>query len=90
MRQRVGLAAAVSRSGPDGEPFGGWQPQERVSREEALAAYTVGVPVAVWRSRAAPHRAFLARLATLAWADNAALVIGSLQLELIPRVLRHV
>ena len=37
----AGLAAAVSRTGPDGEPFGGWQPQERVNREEALAAYTV-------------------------------------------------
>lgn len=26
--------------GPDGQPLGGWQPQERVSREEAFAAYT--------------------------------------------------
>ena len=37
----VGMAAAISRVGPDGEPAGGWQPQERVSREAALAAYTV-------------------------------------------------
>ena len=37
----VGMAAAISRVGPDGEPAGGWQPQERVSREQALAAYTV-------------------------------------------------
>lgn len=37
----AGLAAAISRVGPDGEPIGGWMPQERVSREEALAAYTV-------------------------------------------------
>jgi predicted amidohydrolase YtcJ len=37
----VGMAAAISRQGPDGEPQGGWQPQERVTREEALAAYTV-------------------------------------------------
>ena len=37
----VGMAAAISRIGPDGEPAGGWQPQERVSREAALAAYTV-------------------------------------------------
>ncbi len=36
----AGLAAAVSRQGPDGQPFSGWQPQERVTREEALAAYT--------------------------------------------------
>jgi len=36
----AGLAAAISRAGPDGQPLGGWQPQERVSRELALAAYT--------------------------------------------------
>ncbi len=38
----AGFAAAISRTGPDGQPFGGWQPQERVSRELALAAYTAG------------------------------------------------
>lgn len=37
----AGLAAAISRQGPDGQPAGGWQPQERISREQALAAYTV-------------------------------------------------
>ena len=37
----AGMAAAISRQGPDGEPSGGWQAQERVTREEALAAYTV-------------------------------------------------
>ena len=37
----AGMAAAISREGPDGEPAGGWQPQERVTREEALAGYTV-------------------------------------------------
>ena len=36
----AGLAAAITRQGPDSEPLGGWQPQERVTREEALAAYT--------------------------------------------------
>jgi predicted amidohydrolase YtcJ len=35
-----GMAAAITREGPDGQPFGGWQPQERVSREVALAGYT--------------------------------------------------
>ncbi len=35
-----GWAAAISRTGPDGQPLGGWQPQERVSREQAFAAYT--------------------------------------------------
>ena len=38
----AGMAAAISRQGPDGAPPGGWQPQERVTREEALAAYTSG------------------------------------------------
>lgn len=38
----AGFAAAISRTGPDGQPLGGWQPQERVSRELALAAYTAG------------------------------------------------
>lgn len=37
----AGWAAAISRTGPDGAPAGGWQPQERISREEAFAAYTV-------------------------------------------------
>jgi predicted amidohydrolase YtcJ len=38
----AGLAAAVTREGPDGEPLGGWQPQERVTREIALAGFTTG------------------------------------------------
>ena len=38
----AGLAAAISRTGPDGEPFGGWFPQESVSREAALAGFTAG------------------------------------------------
>ncbi|MDE2435462.1 MAG: amidohydrolase [Sphingomonadales bacterium] len=42
----AGLAAAVTRQGPDGEPFGGWQPQERLTREQALAAYTTGAAYA--------------------------------------------
>ncbi|HXV06088.1 MAG TPA: amidohydrolase family protein, partial [Solirubrobacterales bacterium] len=35
-----GLAAAITREDAAGEPFGGWQPQERVSREVALAGFT--------------------------------------------------
>ncbi|MXO72760.1 amidohydrolase [Alteraurantiacibacter buctensis] len=38
----AGIAAAISRTGSDGEPQGGWQPQEAISREAALAAYTAG------------------------------------------------
>ena len=36
----AGLAAAISRTGPDGEPFGGWRPEERVDRVQALAGFT--------------------------------------------------
>jgi len=38
----AGFAAAISREGPDGQPAGGWQPQEVVTRAQALAAYTTG------------------------------------------------
>ena len=41
-----GLAAAITREGADGKPFGGWQPQERISREAALAAFTTGAAFA--------------------------------------------
>jgi hypothetical protein len=36
----IGLAAAMSRQDETGAPAGGWQPQERVDRLTALAAYT--------------------------------------------------
>lgn len=36
----AGMAAAITREDADGQPFGGWQPQEVVSRESAFAAYT--------------------------------------------------
>ena len=34
------MAAAISRTGPDGQPFGGWMAGETVGREAALAGYT--------------------------------------------------
>jgi len=42
----AGWAAAFTRQGADGQPYGGWQPQERVSREEAWAAFTQGAAYA--------------------------------------------
>lgn len=42
----AGLAAAVTRADENGEPFGGWQSQEAISREAALAAYTSGAAYA--------------------------------------------
>ncbi|MFM5908324.1 MAG: amidohydrolase, partial [Novosphingobium sp.] len=41
-----GLAAAMSRQGSDGQPFGGWQPQERLPREAAFAGFTTGAAYA--------------------------------------------
>lgn len=35
-----GLHAAITRRGPDMEPSGGWYPEERVTPEEALRAYS--------------------------------------------------
>jgi predicted amidohydrolase YtcJ len=37
-----GIAVAISREDEKGQPFGGWLPQERVSREQALAGFTIG------------------------------------------------
>lgn len=42
----AGWAAAITRQGPDGQPFGGWQPQEAVTREQAWWAYTGGAAYA--------------------------------------------
>ena len=42
----AGIAVAVTREDESGQPFGGWQPQEAVSREQALAAYTAGAAYA--------------------------------------------
>ena len=41
-----GLAAAISRQDPNGQPPGGWRPQERVSFEQALAGFTRGAAYA--------------------------------------------
>lgn len=36
------MATAIIRQDAQGAPYGGWQPQERLSREAALAALTAG------------------------------------------------
>ena len=35
-----GLAAAISRQDPSGQPPGGWLPEQRVTLEQALAGFT--------------------------------------------------
>lgn len=47
----AGIAAAISREGPDSQPNGGWQPQERVDRETALAGYTSSAAYAGFAER---------------------------------------
>lgn len=42
----AGIQAAVTRQRPDGYPEGGWNPQERLTLEEALWGYTVGPALA--------------------------------------------
>ena len=41
-----GLSAAISRQGLDGQPPGGWRPQELVSFDQALAGFTRGAAYA--------------------------------------------
>jgi predicted amidohydrolase YtcJ len=41
-----GLSAAISRQDPQGQPPGGWRPEERLSFEQALAAFTRGAAYA--------------------------------------------
>ncbi|MBV1689159.1 amidohydrolase family protein [Novosphingobium sp. G106] len=40
------IGYAITRQSADGQPFGGWQAQERLTREAALAAYTAGAAYA--------------------------------------------
>jgi len=42
----AGLHAAVTRERPDGTPAGGWYPEERLTIEEAVRAYTIGPAIA--------------------------------------------
>ena len=37
-----GLYACVTRELPEGGPAGGWQPQERISLDDCIRAYTIG------------------------------------------------
>lgn len=42
LRPMRGIHAAVTRTAPDGEPEGGWVPEERLSVAEAIGTYTWG------------------------------------------------
>lgn len=47
----LGLYAAATRQNLDGWPEGGWLPEERVSREQALRAFTLGAAYAEFNER---------------------------------------
>jgi predicted amidohydrolase YtcJ len=78
----LGLHAAVSRQDLAGQPPGGWLPEERLSREEALAGFTLD----------AAHSLFLDHLVgSLAVGKRADLVVYdrdpmAVPVEEIPRV----
>lgn len=44
----AGLAAAMTRENAAGQPFGGWMPEERLTREQAWQAYTNGAAYAAF------------------------------------------
>jgi predicted amidohydrolase YtcJ len=41
MNPYLGLFAAVTRQSTDGDPAGGWLPQERLTIQDAIRCYTV-------------------------------------------------
>ena len=45
-----GLHAAVTRQRADGQPIGGWRPEERVTLDEAVHAFTVAAHESVGRT----------------------------------------
>jgi predicted amidohydrolase YtcJ len=77
----AGLAVAVSRENAQGEPPGGWLPQQKVTIEEALAAYTSG---AAWAGFAEGR---FGRLAVGERADFVVLDTDPLAAD--PQQLRH-
>ena len=59
----AGWVAGFTRTGADGEPEGGWQPQEALTREASWFAYTQGAAYAGFAER------YFGRLAPGQWAD---------------------
>ncbi len=47
----LGLYASVSRQDSKGEPAGGWTPEQRMSREEALRSFTLGAAYAAFEEK---------------------------------------
>lgn len=51
----LGLYAATTRQTPEGTPPGGWQPEQRLTLQEALTAYTHGSAVAAFSENYLGH-----------------------------------
>ena len=47
----LGFYAAITRQDPDGQPPGGWAPDQRLTRTEALRAMTLGAAFAAHAER---------------------------------------
>jgi predicted amidohydrolase YtcJ len=77
-----GIAVAVSRQTEEGEPEGGWTPEEIVTIARALTAYTEGVAEqafaeGIW-GRLVPGAS-----ADLVWLDRDPRTVGPLELPAI-------
>jgi predicted amidohydrolase YtcJ len=57
---RLGMYAAITREDLDGQPPGGWLPDQRLTAAEALQGFTVGAAYAVRRGRGRTARARVA------------------------------
>lgn len=67
-----GLHCAVTRTNREGEPLGGWYPEQAVTMEEAIRAYTV------WPAVASGKAALTGSLMAGKWADLTVLSIDPL------------
>ncbi|MGE0621337.1 MAG: amidohydrolase [Pseudomonadales bacterium] len=67
-----GLHCAITRTDRNGNPPGGWYPEQAVSAEEALRAYTV------WPARASGKETLTGSLAAGKWADLTVLSLDPL------------
>jgi predicted amidohydrolase YtcJ len=47
----LGFYAAVTRQDPEGNPLGGWMPDQRMTRDEALASFTLNAAYAAHMER---------------------------------------
>jgi predicted amidohydrolase YtcJ len=59
----LGLYAAITRQDADGKPTGGWRPEQRMTRDQALRAFTVDAAFAAFREND------IGSLAVGKWAD---------------------